>query len=116
MLSPFDNLIINRTRTEQLFHFHFRMEIYVPKHKRQYGYYVLPILHGDQLIGRIDPAMDRANGRLNIHAVHVESDAPTDARTARALREAIEELATFLGAIEIVYPKRVPEDWKRALR
>ena len=59
LLSPFDNLICDRKRAEALFGFNFRIEIYVPKEQRKYGYYVLPILHGDKLIGRIDPAMDR---------------------------------------------------------
>ena len=62
LLSPFDNLICDRRRTELLFNFKFTVEIYVPPSKRQYGYYVLPILHGDRLIGRIDPKMDRNGG------------------------------------------------------
>src|SRR5207253_2015411 len=84
LLSPLDNLICDRARTEALFDFAFRMEIYVPRDQRRYGYYVLPILHGDRLIGRIDPAMDRAHGRLTINAVHAEPDAPPDAGPAVA--------------------------------
>ncbi len=59
LLSPFDNLICDRARTRQMFGFDYSIEIYTPASKRRYGYYVLPILHGDRLIGRIDPAMDR---------------------------------------------------------
>ncbi len=115
LLSPFDNLICDRARTAELFDFDFRVEIYTPQHKRQYGYYVLPILHGDRLIGRIDPKMDREHGRLHIHAVHAEQDAPLNRKTARAIRDAVEDLATFLGANEIHYTHLVPSGWQRDL-
>ncbi|RMF02606.1 MAG: winged helix-turn-helix domain-containing protein, partial [Chloroflexi bacterium] len=88
LLSPFDNLICDRARTELMWDFHFRIEIYVPKAKRQYGYYVLPILHGDRLIGRIDPKMDRKSGTLHVNAVYAEPDAPQDSATARAVAAA----------------------------
>ena len=114
LLSPFDNLICDRARTNFLFDFDYAMEIYVPAAKRKYGYYVLPILHGDRLIGRIDPTMDREHARLTINAVYAERDAPKAA--ARAVASAIEDLAAFLGAKEIVYPRRVPAVWKNALR
>ena len=114
LLSPFDNLICDRKRTEQLFNFKYTMEIYVPKHKRQYGYYVLPILHGDRFIGRLDPEMDRERGVLTVNAVYAEADAPKTA--GRAVAGAVEDLAAFLGAREILYnTKRVPPAWKRAL-
>ncbi len=116
LLSPFDNLILERKRTDLLFNFKYTIEIYTPKHKRQYGYYVLPILHGDRLIGRIDPSLDRANGRLNINAVHAEADAPMTRQTARAIKDSIKDLGAFLGAKEIVYTERVPEGWKQVLR
>ena len=115
LLSPFDNLICDRARTAKLFNFDFRVEIYTPQHKRQFGYYVLPILHGDRLIGRIDPKMDREHGRLHIHAVHAEKDAPLNRKTARSIRAAIEDLATFLGATEIHYTHLVPLGWQRDL-
>jgi uncharacterized protein YcaQ len=115
LLSPFDNLICDRARTERLFDFHFRIEIYVPKAKREYGYYVLPILHGDRLIGRIDPVMDRRAGRLTVNAVYAEPGAPDNSATGMAVAGAVEQLATFLGASEIVYGT-VPECWKLALR
>jgi uncharacterized protein YcaQ len=116
LLSPFDNLICDRARTAKLFNFDFRVEIYTPQHKRQYGYYVLPILHGDRLIGRIDPKMDREHGRLHIHAVHAEKDAPLNRKTARSIRAAIEDLATFLGATDIHYTHLVPSGWQRELK
>jgi hypothetical protein len=113
LLSPFDNLICDRKRTQKLFNFDFKIEIYVPKEKRQYGYYVLPILHGDQVIGRIDPLFERKTGRLNINAVYAEPDAPKNA--GRAVAKAIKELADFLGAKDIVYGDVVPDMWKKAL-
>ncbi|CAG0934497.1 hypothetical protein TFLX_03518 [Thermoflexales bacterium] len=116
LLSPFDNLICDRARTAKLFNFDFRIEIYTPQHKRQYGYYVLPILHGDRLIGRVDPKMDREHGRLHIHAVHAEKDAPLNHKTGRAIRDAIEDLATFLGATDIHYTHLVPSGWQRELK
>ena len=116
LLSPFDNLICDRKRTEGLFDFSFRIEIYTPKEKRQYGYYVLPILHGDRLIGRIDPALDRKSGRLTVHAVHAEPGAPDGPEAARAVADAVADLARFLGAREIAYAGPVPEGWRAALR
>ncbi|MBM4424501.1 MAG: winged helix-turn-helix domain-containing protein [Chloroflexi bacterium] len=112
LLSPFDNLICDRNRTELMFDFFFRIEIYVPKAKRQWGYYVLPILHGDRLIGRVDPEMDRQRGVLTVNAVHAEPRAPA---VGGDVRGAIESLAAFLGASEINYNKRrVPSVWKRS--
>ncbi|MBI5649716.1 MAG: YcaQ family DNA glycosylase [Chloroflexi bacterium] len=110
LLSPFDNLICDRARTKLLFDFDYTIEIYTPASKRKFGYYVLPILHGDQLIGRIDPKMDRENNRLIINAIYAERDAPRDA--GRAIAQTIEDFANFLGAREIVYSRRVPGMWK----
>lgn len=112
LLSPFDNLICDRKRTETLFNFRFRLEIYVPPAKREYGYYVLSILHGDRLVGRVDPQMDRKRGILIINAIHAEPGASDDVETTRAISDAIASLATFLGAKEIVYSGRVPKGWE----
>ncbi len=101
LLSPFDNLICDRDRTELMWSFLFRIEIYVPKAKRQYGYYVLPILHGDQLIGRIDPKMDRKTDILHINAIYYEPDYQLNSETKQAVHQAIESLAKFLGAAEV---------------
>ena len=112
LLSPFDNLICDRKRTQALFDFDFTMEIYVPKEKRRWGYYVLPILHGDRLIGRLDPAVDRANGRLNVHAIHLEPDAPRTPEVGRAVADALGHLATFVGARDIAYTTPAPPEWR----
>ncbi len=115
LLSPFDNLICDRTRTKLLFDFDFTSEIYTPSSKRKYGYYVLPILYGDRFIGRIDPLMDRKKEKLLINSVHAEPSAPRDKRVSAEIRESIEQLSGFLGAREVVYSRRVPKFWQNAL-
>jgi uncharacterized protein len=115
LLSPFDNLIIDRDRAELLFGFRFRMEIYVPKTKRMFGYYVLPILHGDSVIGKVDPAMDRKRGVLQVQAVHAEPEVRPTARAGRAVAKALEDLASFLGAGNVEYGGTAPDGWKKAL-
>jgi len=107
LLSPFDNLICDRARTELMFGFEFRIEIYVPKEKRRWGYYVLPILHDDRLIGRIEPLMDRKSGTLTVNNLWFEPGTPDPSDTMPAITAAIEDLATFLGAREIAYSQNV---------
>jgi uncharacterized protein len=103
LLSPFDNLICDRDRTERLWSFEYRNEMYVPKHKRQFGCYVMPVLSGDRLIGRISPQTDRRQQVLVVEAVFAEPGAPSDA----ALPVAIESLASFVGAGSVSYPGEV---------
>jgi uncharacterized protein YcaQ len=108
LLGPFDPLISDRERTLALFDFRFRLEIYIPAAKREHGYYVLPILHGDRLIGRIDPVLDRKRRVLTVKAVYAEPHAP--ARAWPAVSRAIEELATWIGADKVRLPP-LPEPW-----
>jgi uncharacterized protein len=91
-LSPFDRLIHDRDRAEALFDFRYRLEMYVPKAKREYGYYVLPILVGDRLVGRIEPRFDRKTRTLEVLGAWDD--------TSRA-GEALGRLAAFLGAERI---------------
>ena len=116
LLSPFDNLICDRRRTRALWEFDFSIEIYVPKKKRKVGHYVLPILHEDQLIGRIDPKMDRKTGVQHINNMYHEKDASMTHRTGKQIASAIEDLGMFLGAKKIETPRTVPEGWRKALK
>jgi uncharacterized protein YcaQ len=109
LLSPFDDLISDRERTERLFDFRFRLEIYVPKAKREFGYFVLPILRGDRLIGRIDPLFDRKAGVLRVNAVYAEPGARrSDWPPAKRV---IDELGAWLGADEVVW-SALPAVWR----
>lgn len=116
LLSPFDNLIADRERTETLFDFYYRSEIYTPKAKRRYGYYVLPVLHGDRLIGRVDPKMDRKTKTLHIHAVHQEPGAPDSPAVAAELDDAVHRLGRFLGAQRVQYGENLAAAWANSLR
>jgi hypothetical protein len=106
LLSPFDNLIIDRDRTEQLFGYFYRMEIYVPPHLRKLGYWAMPVLHDDRIVGSVDPRFDRAEGELVINSVVLVPGAP---RTALpAIRRAADELAEWLGAKRVRWARRAP--------
>jgi uncharacterized protein YcaQ len=109
LLSPFDRLIHDRARTEELFGFRFRLEIYVPKAKREFGYFVFPILHGDRIVGRLDPVHDRVANVLRVQGVFAEEDAPTSAWPA--IRAQIDELAAWVGADEVELPS-LPPVWR----
>jgi uncharacterized protein len=102
LLSPFDNLISDRDRTEALFDFRFRLEIYVPKAKRRFGFFVMPVLDDDRLVARVDPAFDRRTGTLTVNAIHLEPGVRHTKALTRRLDGALSSLAEFLGAQRIV--------------
>jgi uncharacterized protein YcaQ len=92
-LSPFDRLVHDRDRALALWDFFYRLEMYVPAAKREYGYYVLPILHGDRIVGRIEPVFDRREKVLRLNGLWWEKgEKPVD------LDEPLASLAEFLGA------------------
>jgi uncharacterized protein len=101
LLSPFDTLVNDRDRAEALWGFRFRLEIYVPRDKREYGFFVLPILHRDRLVGRVDSETDRRERVYRVNAVHWEPGAPEEAKAE--LEPALAELGGFVGAERVDY-------------
>lgn len=104
LLSPFDRLIHDRVRAMELFDFDYTLEMYKPAAKRRWGYYALPILHGDRLVGKLDAAADRDASVLRVHAVH--EDVPFTPSMARAVDGEIENLASWLGLDKVVWGRR----------
>lgn len=95
LLSPFDRLVADRRRALELFGFDYQLEMYKPAAKRRWGYYALPILVGDRLVGKLDATADRRSGVLRVDAVH--EDEPFDADTSAAVDREIDDLAVWLG-------------------
>ncbi len=109
-LSPFDNLFWDRDRDLALWDFFYRIEVYTPKAKRVHGYYVMPILHGCELVGRIDPKIDRKRRRLILNNLHLERGVKIDGALNRGIIGAIKEFMAFHGcdSFELRQCNRVP--------
>ncbi len=98
LLSPFDRLVHDRVRARDLFQFDYQLEMYKPAAKRRWGYYALPILHGDRLVGKLDATADRTAGVLTVNAVH--QDVPFTGEMSEAVNAEIAGLAAWLGMDE----------------
>ena len=102
LLSPFDRLVHDRVRALELFDFDYALEMYKPAAKRRWGYFALPILYGDRLVGKVDAAADRKSGVLRVSAIH--EDVRFDRTLARAVGTELEELASWLELESVVGP------------
>ncbi|WP_339761057.1 winged helix-turn-helix domain-containing protein [uncultured Hoeflea sp.] len=111
VLSPFDPLLRDRNRAERLFGFRYRIEVFVPEPKREYGYYVFPLLEGDRMIGRIDMKADRKLGTLNVARLWLEPKVRQSAGRMAKLDAELARIARFAGVDEIIYAP----DWNPAL-
>ena len=101
LLSPFDSLVWCRPRNERLFSFHYRIEIYTPKEKRKFGYYVLPFMMNGQMVGRVDLKADRANSKLLVHSVHTEKGVKRS-NISDALNTELRTMALWLELDKVV--------------
>jgi uncharacterized protein YcaQ len=118
-LAPLDPLVWDRKMLRSLWGFDYLWEVYVPEAKRRWGYYVLPILFGDQLVGRIEPRLDRKARTLNILGIWFEEDfTPMEAPGfVPALADALEDYRSFVGATKVSWPRtRSGRDLAGALR
>lgn len=110
LLSPFDNLIIQRKRVKEFFEFDYQIECYVPEKKRKYGYFCLPILYGDRFVGRFDPKADRKTKTFYIKGLwYVPSFTVSDDFLAKFSKKIL-ELARFCGCDKVRFGRKVPRD------
>ncbi|MHB8508612.1 MAG: winged helix-turn-helix domain-containing protein [Candidatus Dormibacteria bacterium] len=110
VLSPFDNLVRDRDRTEAIWGFRYRTQFYIPKVKRDHGFYVMPVLHGDRLVARVDPRFDRERRVLVVEVVTAEDG--TDPGWAAALAPTLRDLSSFLGGGAVELGAGVSSNWR----
>jgi hypothetical protein len=108
LICPFDSLLWQRRRAQELLDFDYRTEIYVPANKRHFGYYVLPILHNGRLVGRLDPKLHRDQRRLEVRAIFLEEGFERTKAFDEGLRGTLASLAEFTGADTL----DVPRPWR----
>jgi hypothetical protein len=119
LLNPFDNLVISRSRLKRRFAFDYALECYVPRDKRRHGYFVLPILFGESIVGRLDPKAERASGTFIVRRLALEPGCADLERLIPELGRAIGELARFNGCpavqLQDIRPKKLLAPLKKAI-
>jgi uncharacterized protein YcaQ len=115
VLSPFDPIVRDRDRALELFGFDYRIECYTPAPKRKYGYFTLPILHGDTLVGRLDPKAHRQAGVFEVKSVHMEPEVQVNDELVAGLRETLRRLAGWHQTPEVVVREANVPDLAAAL-
>ncbi len=115
LISPFDNMITLRDRTQKMFNFNYILEQFVPKEKRKFGTYVLPILWDSNLVGRMDTKFEKQQKTLYVQGMFAEPGFENEAIIGSRLAERVEDLADFLGAEKVKYGKQKPEKWAKYL-
>lgn len=116
ILSPFDNLIIQRKRTFQLFNFDYQIECYLPEHKRTYGYFTLPLLYGQNFIGRLDPKADRKTGVFYIKSLWFENGFTPDEKFAQIFVDEVKLFAKFCGCNRVEVGKVMSNKFKKIIK
>ena len=104
VLSPFDRLVHDRVRAEELFDFEYALEMYKPEAQRRWGYFALPVLHNDQLIGKVDAKADRQASVLRVNAIH--EDVKFTRTMSKAVQGELQDLASWLGLEAVEHPAK----------
>jgi uncharacterized protein len=115
LLSPFDPVVWHRARAAELFGFEYRIETYTPAARRRYGYFSLPILHRDALVGRLDPKAHRREGRFEVRALHLEPGVPLTEDLVCRLAGALRDCAEWHGTPDVVVLASDPPNLAEAL-
>ena len=115
LLSPFDPLVSDRSRARALFDFDYTIECYTPAARRRYGYFTLPILHKERLVGRLDPKAHRQQGIFEVKALHLEPGVPITDELVADLAAALRRLAAWHGTPDLVIRQSDPPEFARLL-
>ncbi|HMQ29216.1 MAG TPA: crosslink repair DNA glycosylase YcaQ family protein [Chloroflexaceae bacterium] len=117
LLSPFDPVVWDRARALELYDFHYRIEVYTPAERRAFGYFTLPILHGDRVVGRLDPKAHRHEGRFEVRGLHLEPGVPLADELVDGLAAAVADCAAWHGTPAVTLSGRSdPPELAAALR
>jgi hypothetical protein len=115
LLSPFDPVMWDRARALELFGFDYKIECYTPAPQRKYGYFTLPILHGDELVGRLDPKAHRREGVFEAKSVHLEPGVRVTSELVSGLRDVLRRIAAWHGTPEVVVGETYPAKLRAGL-